>query len=334
MTTAPELAAAAPDRARLLDLYRGMLTIRRFEEQLEQLVSRGALAGVVHLYVGEEATAVGVCAALRSDDVITSTHRGHGHLIAKGADVRRMMAELFGKATGQCKGKGGSMHIADFSLGILGACGIVGGGIPVATGAALGFQLQGADRVAVAFFGDGASNEGSFHESLNFAAVMKLPVIFVCEENGFCEFDYGRKTTSVENVVQRAAAYDIPGVQVDGNDVLAVRAATAAAVERARRGEGPTLLEAKTYRFGGHSVGEREFLAGQIYRPDEEVVARQAFDPITTFVERLGAEPRELERVDAEVRALIGDAVQFAEASPYADVDEAFADVFYQGGRP
>jgi pyruvate dehydrogenase E1 component alpha subunit len=315
-------------RSELLELYRGMLTIRRFEERLEQLVSRGALAGVVHLYIGQEATAVGVCSTLRPDDVITSTHRGHGHLIAKGADVRRMMAELFGKATGQCKGKGGSMHIADFSLGILGACGIVGGGIPVATGAALGFQLQNLDRVAVAFFGDGASNEGSFHESLNLAGVMRLPIVFVCEDNGFSEFDYGHKTTAVQHIVERAAGYGMPGMSVDGNDVLAVGQAAGEAVERARRGGGPTLIDAQTYRLGGHSVGEREFLAGQAYRPDAEVEARRAFDPLTLLHDRLDLEGSELDRIDANVASLIDDAVRFAESSPYPAVEEAFKDIF------
>jgi pyruvate dehydrogenase E1 component alpha subunit len=324
-----DVIASPPDQARLLDLYRRMLLIRRFEEQLEGLADRGALAGVVHLYIGQEATAVGVCAALRSDDVITSTHRGHGHLIAKGADVRRMMAELFGKATGQCQGKGGSMHIADFSLGILGACGIVGGGIPVAVGAALGFQLQGSDRVAVAFFGDGASNEGSFHESLNLAAVMKLPVVFVCEDNGFCEFDYGRKTSAVENLAVRAASYAIPGIAVDGNDVLAVSSTTAAAVERARQGQGPTLLVAETYRFGGHSVGEREFLGGQRYRSDEEVELRRAADPVTGLGRQLTGSA-DLDAIDREVRAVVEDSVRFAESSPYPDLDVAFADVFFE----
>ncbi|MCB0115343.1 MAG: thiamine pyrophosphate-dependent dehydrogenase E1 component subunit alpha, partial [Caldilineaceae bacterium] len=220
----------------ILDIYTRMLRIRRFEEQVGKLFAQGQLPGFVHLYVGEEAVGAGVCAALRDDDYIISTHRGHGHVIAKGGDFDRMMAELFGKATGYCKGKGGSMHIADFSIGMLGACGIVGGGIPVAVGAGLSAKTRGTDQVSVTFFGDGAANEGSFHESLNLASVLKLPVLFVCENNQYGEFTPSDKAMNIKDVAIRAAGYGIPGVIVDGTDALAVHEATQDAVARARRG--------------------------------------------------------------------------------------------------
>src|SRR5919106_7018559 len=237
----------------LLEIYRKMVTIRRFDETAVEEFQSGNIPGVVHAYTGQEAVAVGVCTALRRDDKIVSTHRGHGHTIAKGADMKLMMAELFGRSNGYCHGKGGSMHIADFSVGMLGANGIVGAGLPIATGAALAAQLEGSDRVAVAFFGDGASNEGAFHGSLNLAAIWKLPAIYVCENNRWASGVPASYALSVPEVSTRAAAYNMPGVTVDGTDVLAVYEAAAQAVRRARAGGGPTLMECKTYRWRAHS---------------------------------------------------------------------------------
>jgi pyruvate dehydrogenase E1 component alpha subunit len=236
----------------LLDMYRSMTRIRLFETKVRDLATANEIPGFVHVSIGEEASATGVCAALRKTDRITSTHRGHSHLIAKGGRLDRMMAELFGKRTGYCKGKGGSMHIVDFSLGILGANGIVGAGLPIATGSALAAVIAGTEDVTACFFGDGASNEGTFHESLNLAAVWKLPVVFVCENNGFGEFTPMQTVTSVKDIAVRAKAYDIPGHIVDGNDVLEVYRYASEAIARARAGEGPTLLECKTYRWEGH----------------------------------------------------------------------------------
>ncbi|HYR79531.1 MAG TPA: thiamine pyrophosphate-dependent dehydrogenase E1 component subunit alpha, partial [Candidatus Dormibacteraeota bacterium] len=242
---------------KLLEMYHTMQKIRHFESKARDLALASEIPGFVHVSIGEEASAAGVCAALRKTDRITSTHRGHGHLIAKGGRLDKMMAEIFGKRTGYCKGKGGSMHIVDYSLGILGANGIVGGGLPIATGSALGAVIAGKDDVTVGFFGDGASNEGTFHESLNLAAVWKLPVVFVCENNGFGEFTPMATVTSVKDIAIRAQAYGMPGEIVDGNDVIEVFQHTSAAVARARAGEGPTLIECKTYRWEGHVVGEQ-----------------------------------------------------------------------------
>ena len=284
-----------------------MLRIRRFEEQVGKLFAQGQLPGFVHLYIGEEAVGAGVCAALRDDDYIISTHRGHGHVIAKGGDFDRMMAELFGKATGYCKGKGGSMHIADFSIGMLGACGIVGGGIPVAVGAGLSAKTRGTDQVSVTFFGDGAANEGSFHESLNLASVLKLPVLFVCENNQYGEFTPADKAMNIKDVAIRAAGYGIPGVIVDGTDALAVHEAAQEAVARARRGEGPTLIEAKTHRKGGHAEGEEAFLGGQQYRSEAEKLDAQRKDPIfrlhEVIVERQLIALEQLETLDESIVA-------------------------------
>ena len=235
------------------EMLRIMQTIRRFEERASDDYRAGDIYGVVHCYIGEEAVATGVCAALNPDDQIISTHRGHGHCIAKGADLKRMMAELYGRETGYCKGKGGSMHIADFSIGMLGANGIVAGGIPIVTGAGLAAQLEGKGRVAVSFFGDGASNAGPFHESINIAAAWKLPMLYVCENNLYAASTPATSTLAHRDVAARAAGYDIPGVVVDGNDVTAVYDAAQKAVARARNGEGPTLIECKTYRWRGHT---------------------------------------------------------------------------------
>ena len=249
----------------LLVLYRTMLTIRLFEHRVSREFRTGEIPGFVHMYVGEEAVAAGVCANLNDDDYITSTHRGHGHCIAKGCDLGRMIAEIYGREDGLCRGRGGSMHIADFSRGMLGANAIVGGGIALATGAGLASSIRGGTQVSVAFFGDGAANQGVLHESLNLAAIWKLPVIFVCENNGFAESTPTAYATSVADVAFRASGYGIPGVVADGADVLGVYAAARTAVDRARAGEGPTLLEVKTYRFMGHFEGDPER-----YRDDDE----------------------------------------------------------------
>jgi pyruvate dehydrogenase E1 component alpha subunit len=284
---------------------------------------------VVHAYIGQEAVAVGVCTALRRDDRIVSTHRGHGHTIAKGADIKLMMAELFGRSNGYCHGKGGSMHIADFAIGMLGANGIVGAGLPIATGAALAAQLEGSDRVAVAFFGDGASNEGAFHGSLNLAAIWKLPVIFVCENNRWAVSVPASYALSVEDVATRAAAYNMPGVVVDGTDVLAVYEAMTEAVRRARTGAGPTLLECKTYRWRIHAE-QRGNPADP--RPQMEIDRGRQHDPIAALAAILGdrgmAAAALLEQIDREVQEAVAEAIAFAKSSPLPRPEEALLDVF------
>ncbi len=320
---APAPTADPPPRDEQLHLLRLMLRIRRFEEKLALLFKRGRLPGFVHLYLGEEAVAVGVCSGLRPDDRITSTHRGHGHLIAKGAEVDRMMAELLGKVDGYCRGKGGSMHIVDFGLGIIGTNGIVGGGIPIGTGSAWGDKQLGRDNVTATFFGDGASNQGVFFESMNLASIWKLPVLFVCENNQYTEWTHTSKLTA-GRIADRGRAMDIPGVQVDGNDVLAVRQATDEAVARARAGEGPTLIEAMTYRWHGHNEGEEAF-AGD-YRPREEQDHWRAREPIAAYRRHLlatGLAEADLDAVDAEETEAVERALAFAEASPFPDAEEA-----------
>lgn len=319
-----------PEAAR--DIYTRVLRIRRFEEQVGKLFAQGQLPGFVHLYIGAEAVGAGVCAALRDDDYIVSTHRGHGHVLAKGGDMNRMMAELFGKADGYCKGKGGSMHIADFEIGMLGACGIVGGGIAVAVGAGLSAFYRGTDQVAVTFFGDGAANEGSFHESLNLASVLKLPVLFVCENNQYGEFTPADKAMNIRDVAIRAQGYGIPGVIADGSDPLAMYAVAQAAVARARRGEGPTLIEAKTHRKGGHAEGEDAFLAGQQYRSEAEREEALRKDPLLRIHDALltrgFATGDELETLDQAVVAEVIAAVEFARASPEPTREILMADLW------
>lgn len=316
------------DEELLCRFYRTMVTIRFFEQTVEKHFLAGEIPGFVHLYIGEEAIATGVCANLTKDDYIASTHRGHGHSIAKGADVSRMMAEIFGRKTGYCKGKGGSMHIADFSVGMLGANGVVGGSLPLATGAALAAKMLGQKRVAVAFFGDGASNRGTFHESANLASVWKLPVIFLCENNQYASTTPYRSSTSVEDIADRARGYGMPGVIVDGNDVFAVYEAAKAAVERARDGGGPSLVEAKTYRIKGHFVGDPE-----LYRSKEEV--QEIFaktDPISRFERQVSSEGslsrEKLDAIKLEVQELIDKALAFAKESPEPDPSELFSDVY------
>ncbi len=300
-------------------MLRSMLTIRRFEERAAADYHAGTIYGVVHSYIGQEAIAVGVCSVLKREDQIISTHRGHGHCLAKGADPNRMMAELYGRQTGYCKGRGGSMHIADFSIGMLGANGIVAGGIAIVTGAALAAQMDGGDRVAVAFFGEGASNAGPFHESINIAANWKLPILYVCENNLYASGTPASETVSTGQVAARAAGYGIPGVTVDGNDVLAVSAAATTAVERARAGEGPTLIECKTYRHRAHT----ERMGGEDRRPPDEVEEWKQRDPI----ERLAGDllrrgeltQSQRDEEEAQVLRTIEAAVEFAETSPFPE---------------
>ncbi len=325
-----------------LELYRTMLAIRRFEERVRELSLAAKVPGFVHLSIGQEAVAAGVAAALEPRDRITSTHRGHGHLIARGGASRqvlgRMMAEILGRRDGCCGGKGGSMHIFDVSLGILGSNGIVGAGIPIAVGAALAAQLRGSGEVAVAFFGDGASAEGVLHESLNLAAVWRLPVVFVCEHNLYAEFTPTAEVNAARDVVAHAAAHGIPGLITDGNDVLAVRDAASEAVARARSGGGATLLEAKTYRWDGHLVGEQAFLPKEAYRSDAEVEAWKERCPIAAFAGVLAeaglATATDFESIAAEVAATVDAALAFAQASPLPEAQDALADVFAPVGVP
>jgi pyruvate dehydrogenase E1 component alpha subunit len=316
----------------LLDLYHSMVRIRMFEERVRDLALKNEIPGFVHVSIGEEASATGVCAALRHTDRITSTHRGHGHLIAKGGRLDRMMAELFGKRTGYCKGKGGSMHIVDFALGILGANGIVGAGLPIATGSALAAVIAGRDDVTACFFGDGASNEGTFHESLNLAAVWKLPVVFVCENNGFGEFTPAQTVTSVRDIAVRAQAYGIPGLIVNGNDVVEVYRYASEAAARARAGEGPTLIECKTYRWEGHVVGEAAFLGAAAYRDPKEIEEWKARCPLIRF-QKFAAESgrvsaAEMKKIEEETAAELEAAVAFARESPLPDPKEVTDDLY------
>jgi pyruvate dehydrogenase E1 component alpha subunit len=303
--------------------------IRHFEELALQLRSTGSIHGVVHPYSGEEAVAVGVCANLRTTDRIVSNHRGHGHCIAKGADIKRMMAELFGRSDGYCRGKGGSMHIADFDVGMLGANGIVGAGLPIAAGAAVAAQLEGGDSVAVGFFGDGATGEGPFHESLNISALFKLPVIWVCENNQYAGDTPVASGLAARNVADLASGYGIPGKVVDGNDVLAVYAAANEAVGRARSGAGPSLLECKTWRHHVHAVREAP---PPDRRPAELRAEWEARDPIPAFErylqERGVLNPDQMTDFQLSVDASLKDAVAFAEASPYPAPEQALEDVF------
>lgn len=308
-------------REKAADLYRTMKLIRCFEESVKRDFLNKELPGVAHLYIGEEAIATGICAALRKDDLIESTHRGHGHCIAKGADVDRMMAEIYGKETGLCHGRGGSMHIADFSVGMLGANGVVGGGYNLAVGAALANRsIFHNDKVSVVFFGDGAANRGTFHEALNVAAAWKLPVIFVNEMNGWASTTPYRSTSSLEYIAKRADGYQIPGVTVDGQDVFKVYAVATEAVDRARRGDGPTLIEARTYRIEGHYIGDPE-----VYRDhDETMRIFEETDPLKRFREialgdRQLITESELDELDAACVKRIADARKFALESPYPD---------------
>ncbi|MEZ1742772.1 thiamine pyrophosphate-dependent dehydrogenase E1 component subunit alpha [Pseudomonas aeruginosa] len=312
----------------LLHAYRVMRTIRAFEERLHVEFATGEIPGFVHLYAGEEASAAGVMAHLRDDDCIASTHRGHGHCIAKGVDVHGMMAEIYGKKTGVCHGKGGSMHIADLEKGMLGANGIVGAGAPLAAGAALAAKLKGSDAVAAAFFGDGGSNEGAVFEAMNLAAVWNLPCLFVAENNGYAEATAANWSVACDHIADRAAGFGMPGVTVDGFDFFAVHEAAGAAIERARAGEGPSLIEVKLTRYYGHFEGD-----AQTYRdPDEVKHYRETRDCLKQFRERtchaglLSAS--DLDAIDAEVEARIEDAVQRAKNDPKPEPDDLLRDVY------
>lgn len=314
-------------REKALWIYERMRLIRSFEERVARLFADGRIPGFVHLYAGEEAVAVGVCAHLDDRDYITSTHRGHGHCIAKGVPLGQMMAELFGRVDGCCKGKGGSMHIADVSRGMLGANGIVGGGPPLAAGAGLSAKVLGTGSVAVCFFGDGAAEQGTTHEAMNLAAIWKLPVVFVCENNQFAESTPVGYHCAAPSIADRAAAYSIPGVMVDGYDVLAVLEAAGEAVARARRGDGPSLIEAKTWRYFGHFEGDQV-----TYRTAEQSAAYREHDPLIVFAaqakDRGLLTDADLERLDREAEAAVDEAIRFAEASPLPRPEEALADVY------
>lgn len=315
------------DRNLLLGMYRRMHQAREFEEQLYYLFLSRPMPGTMHQATGQEAVAVGVVSALAPDDYVTSTHRGHAHCVAKGVPLDEMMAEMFAKRTGSCKGMGGSMHLCDFSRGMLGAFGIVGAGIPIAAGAALSAQVRGTRQVAVSFFGDGATNEGVFHETLNMASLWKLPAVFVIENNQYALSMRVEESSALSRLAERAAAYAMPGVQVDGNNVVAVCRAALAAADRARRGEGPTLLECITYRFRGHARFEASG-----YRDPAEVEAWKQLDPITRLAAALQAEgvatAAELDQIAADVRAELEAAIAFAEAGPDAEADDYLQYIF------
>jgi len=307
-------------------IHRDMVKIRKFEERAVKLFMAGELPGFLHSCLGEEAVAAGACAALKDDDYITSTHRGHGHVIAKGLKLDRMMAELFAKSTGYCKGKGGSMHIADFSQGILGANGIVAGGIPIATGAALSCKMRHTGQVAITFFGDGASNQGAFFEAANFAAVWDLPIVFVCENNLYAVSTYQNKHQKIENVADRAAAFGFPGIIADGNDPIRVYQAVSSAVERARRGNGPTLIECKTYKWLGHYVGDPAD-----YRPEDEVKEWKGKEPLGRYehyLRKAGVLTGEkIDKIHEEVEREVDRAVEFARQSPSPRPEDALLDI-------
>ncbi|MBV8361285.1 MAG: thiamine pyrophosphate-dependent dehydrogenase E1 component subunit alpha [Deltaproteobacteria bacterium] len=314
------------DQNRLIEMYRRLLRIRVFEETVVNLQTKGEFPGGAHTSIGQEGEIVGACMALRDDDYMVGNHRSHGHPIGKGADLRGLMAEVLGRKTGVDHGKGGSMHLADFKIGSLGETSIVGSGIPVAVGAALGSKMMGTDRVCLCFFGDGAANEGAFHEGLNLAAVWKLPAIFLCENNFYAVTTPIAQTLAVKDVATRAQAYDIPGVIVDGQDAIAVFAAVSEAVKRARAGLGPSLIEAKTYRYLEHSVGMR--VPRGAYRSDEEIAQWKKRDPIgihrSALVSNRVANEQDVIEIEAQVRAEVDAAVEYARQSEFPDPAEAF----------
>ncbi len=321
------MAIEAHERTRLVELYARMCLIRAFEQRVSSLYRAAEVPGFIHTSLGQEAVAVGVCAALRDDDWIATTHRGHGHCLAKGADPDAAMAELFGKATGLCKGKGGSMHIADPRKGILGANAIVGASLPLATGAALSSRLLGSDGVSVAFFGEGAVNQGTFHESVNLAAIWNLPVLFVCENNHYAEFTDSTTMSRRKGVAAVGSAYGVVGTFVDGNDVDAVRAAAQDAVDACRAGDGPRLIEAETYRWQGHYEGDP-----QRYKPAEEAEAWRRRDPLLVARARIEADgvasADELDAVLSDAETRVAQAEAFARSSPFPDLDEIERDVY------
>jgi TPP-dependent pyruvate/acetoin dehydrogenase alpha subunit len=313
----------------LMDMYRRMVTIRKFEETVYDVYSRGIMPGLAHLYTGMEAVAVGVCVTLKRDDTITSTHRGHGHLLAKGGDPKRMFAELLGKESGYNRGKGGSMHIVDMSLGILGANGIVGGGLGIATGAALSAKLSGSDRISIAFFGDGALNEGLFYEVANMASLWQLPVVYVMENNHYGEYTSTNRSTAGSGSA-RAEAMNIPAVTVDGNDVLAVYRAAQWAVAHTRSGKGPSFVECRTYRWRGHHMGDQGDTYG--YRTQQEIEGWMERCPVrlcrSQLIDTALIDPATLDAIDEEVQQLIGEAVEYAKQAPYPDPSEVYHHVY------
>lgn len=325
----PSQSSSSPGPDVLRDIHQRMVRIRFFEEEAGKLMESGRIPGALHLYVGEEAVAAGVMVHLSDDDQITSTHRGHGHLVAKGGDLKKMYAELFGKADGYCKGKGGSMHISDLDLGMLGANGIVGAGPPIAIGAAFSNKYRKTNNVTVCFFGDGASNEGTFHEAANMASLYRLPVVFLCENNGFGEFTSQKRHQAIRDVADRAQGYGMPGIVIDGMDAMAVYEGAGEAIARARRGEGPTLVEAKTYRFFDH-VGIRGM--GVVYRTDEEVIEWRKRDPIDLFEQQLvdmGVTSAEnIQQVRERVMFEIREAIAFAEAAPLPSPEDLMSDIY------
>jgi pyruvate dehydrogenase E1 component alpha subunit len=310
-----------------LAILASMVRIRRVEERLSDLFTQGKIPGFIHVSIGQEAIATGVCSCLVPEDSVLTTHRGHGHALAKGIDLKRFMAEIFGRRNGFCKGKSGSMHVADKQVGVVGANGIVGGGLPISLGTAFASQYRQEKSVTVCFFGDGASNQGTFHESLNIAALWNLPIVFCCENNQWAQFTPQARYMKVENVATRAGSYGMPGVTVDGSDVQAVQSAALEAVERARRGEGPTLLECRVRRWFGHYVGDP-----QKYRPPDDVKEARSNDPISRYADALAAAgvlgPEGLGQLEARIKAEIDDAVAFAGESPAADPQELFTDVY------
>src|SRR5690625_2084379 len=310
-----------------IQLVEQMWLIRCFEEQVDTLFKEGLLYGTTHLCIGQEASAVGTCAALQPGDKMTSTHRGHGHSIAHGADINKMMAELFGRVTGYCRGKGGSMHIADVDDGNLGSNGIVGGGIPIAVGSALTSQMQGKQEVTVCFFGDGATNEGSFHEALNLASIWNLPVIFVCENNEYGMSSAITEMTNIRDLSIRATSYGFSGITIDGNDILVVMQTVEEAINKARGGKGPTLIEAKTYRYTGHSKSDQ-----QVYRTEQEVNERKKRDPIARYKKYLLQtgllDEKAMEQLNKEVSGEIQEATVFAKDSPEPELQELLTDVY------
>ena len=320
-------AMMMPSGETLRGMYRTMVLLRRFEERVNDLYMQGRIPSTLHLYIGQEAVATGLCANLRRDDHVLSTHRPHGHALAKGVTPRSLMAELMGKATGCCKAKGGSMHVGDMQVGMVPAVAIVGGSIPIASGFGLAAKMQKSGAVAVAFFGDGATNEGAFHEGMNLAAVWDLPVLFVCENNLYAASTPFETAFKIENIADRAAAYGMPGRIVDGNDVLAVYETAREAVERARAGEGPTLIECKTYRLCGHSRSDP-----RTYRTKEEEAEWQTRDPIPRFREWLvadgSASAAELDEIEADVERTIDEAIAFGDASPAPELADLYTDVF------
>jgi pyruvate dehydrogenase E1 component alpha subunit len=311
----------------LLKMYYLMVKIRRVEERLLDLFAQGKIPGFIHVSIGQEAVPVGICSALRPDDYISNTHRGHGQALAKGADLKRFMAEIYGRKDGYCQGKAGSMHIACKELGIIGSNGVVGGGIPISLGTAFAAVYKGDDRATVCFFGDGATNEGTFHESLNLAALWNLPIVFCCENNAWAEFTPQKVHTKLENLSIRGESYGIPGVTVDGDDVLKVREMAEKAVARARKGEGPTLLECRTHRWFGHFAGD-----SQKYRDPKEIEEVRRFDPIVKFqnllLEMKHLKPEDVEKIEAKVKQEIDEAVAYAESSPVPGKGELLQDVY------